>query len=172
MENKVTSNVTKGLIISLILIVLDLVAGFAHFKYASWYRWTGNLVLIAAIIWACISYGAQLNNQVSFGNIFAHGFKTSAVIACILFLYVILSVLVIFPGTKDEVLEQARKQMEAKGNLTDDQVNMALEWTKKSFWPITIAAVVLGTLILGVIASLIGAAVTKKKPSTPFEQQP
>src|SRR4029077_15698586 len=115
MEKKVTSHITKGLIISLILIVLDLIDGFANIRLANWYRWIPLLVLAASLIWACISYGSQNNNNVTFGNVFGHGFKTRVVITCIMVLFTILSFTIIFPETKDAALDQARKQMEEKG---------------------------------------------------------
>ncbi len=171
MEQKVTTPVVKGLVITLILALLDLVAGFAHFKLETWFRWIPTLVLCAAIIWACINYGSQMKNSVTFGDTFAHGFKTSAVVACILVLYTMLSIFLIFPETKDLAIEQARKQMEAKGNITDAQIDQAIEMTKKFFVPFAIGGTLIGTVIVGAIAALIGAAVTKKDPNAQLENQ-
>ena len=171
MEQKVTTPIVKGIVITLILAVLDLVAGFAHFKMEAWYKWGTTIFLCAAIIWACINYGSQLKNNVTFGNAFAHGFKTSAVVACILLIYTLLSIYIIFPDTKDLALEQARKQMEEKGNIPEANIDQAIEMTKKLFLPIAIAGVLLGTLIVGVISALIGAAITKKNPQTELENQ-
>jgi NADH:ubiquinone oxidoreductase subunit 6 (subunit J) len=171
MEQKVTTPVVKGLIITLILAVLDLVGGFAHLKLETWFKWIPTLVLCAAIIWACISYGSQLNGNTTFGNAFAHGFKTSAVVACILILYTLLSIYIIFPETKDLAIEEARKQMEAKGNIPDATIDQALEMTRKFFLPFAIGGALIGTLIVGAIASLIGAAVTKKNPNAELENQ-
>jgi len=169
MEKKVTSHITKGLIISLILIVLDLMAGFANFRYATWYRWLPSILMAIGLIWACISYGSQKDNNVTFGNVFGHGFKTSVVIACITVLFAILSITLIFPETKDIAIEQARKQMEEKGEMSEDMIDKALDITRRMFVPFAILGVVVGTLIVGAIISLIGAAVTKKNPQTPFE---
>jgi amino acid transporter len=171
MEKKVTSPIVKGLLITLLLAIIDLVGGFAHLKTATWYGWISLIILMIAIIWACVSFGTQSNGNVTFGNVFAYGFKTSAVVACILLLYTMLSMFVIFPETKDLALEQARKQMEEKGTLSEAQVDQAVEWTSKFFIPFAMVGVILGTLIFGVIASLIGAAVTKKNPQSPFENQ-
>ncbi|HEX4849457.1 MAG TPA: DUF4199 domain-containing protein [Puia sp.] len=171
MEKKVTSHIVKGLIISLILFVLDLVAGFAGFKYAEWYKWIPGLIMFALFIWACVSYASQMENKVTFGSVFGHGFKTSAVTACVSVIFTILSVLVIFPETREIALDQARKQMEAKGQLTEDQIDNAINITKKMFMPFAIIGVIVFTLLAGAVASLIGAAVVKKNPPTPFENQ-
>jgi hypothetical protein len=172
MEKKVTSHITKGLVIALILFVLDIIAGFAHFKFATWWRWIPSIILLAAIIWACLNFAAQKNHDVTFGNIFGHGFKTSVVVACITIVFSLLSIFLIFPETKDVALEEARKQMEAKGTLSQDMIDQSLEITRKMFVPFAIIGVIVGSLIVGAIASLIGAAVAKKNPQTPFEKQP
>ncbi|HTQ63277.1 MAG TPA: DUF4199 domain-containing protein [Puia sp.] len=172
MEKKVTSHVTKGLIIALVLFVIDIIAGFAHFKFATWYRWLPLLIFLAAIIWACINFAAQKNHDVTFGNIFGHGFKTSVVVACITIIFTLLSIYLIFPETKDLALDEARKQMEAKGNLSQDVIDQSLEFTKKMFVPFAIIGVIFVFLLGGAIASLIGAAIPKKNPQTPFEKQP
>jgi hypothetical protein len=172
MENKITSALNKGVVISLILIVLDLISGFAHFKFESWFKWIPTLVLCAGVIWSCITYGKQNAGNVTFGNVFADGFKTSATVACFMFVYTILSIYVIFPETKDFALEQARKQMEEKGNIPQESIDQALAITRKLFAPLALGFSLVGTLIVGVIAALIGGAVTKKNPQTPFQNQP
>ncbi|MFI5156516.1 MAG: DUF4199 domain-containing protein [Chitinophagales bacterium] len=172
MENKITSHITKGTIIVLITSVIDLIGGFAHVKFETWFKWIPTIVLFAGIIWACINFGNQSNHNVTFGNVFAHGFKTSAVVACLGLIYTLLSMYLIFPETKELALQQAREQMESGGKLTQEQIDAGIEVTKKLFLPIAIAGVILGTLFVGLIASLIGAAATKKNPVTPFDNKP
>jgi len=166
MEKKVVGHVLKGIIISLVLIVLDLVAGFAGFRTATWFRWIPLIILAIALIWACISYGTQMDHNVSFGSTFAHGFKTSVVIACITVIFAIISLTLIFPETKEIALEQARKQMEEQGRR-DQDIEQGMEIVRKGFLTFAILGVVVYTLLVGAIASLIGAAVTKKNPITP-----
>ena len=169
MEKKVTSPLMAGLLISLILIVLDLIGGFTHLKYESWWGWMGGAIILIAIVVVCIAYANQKNNYVTFGNIFGYGFKASAVIAVIILVYSYLSMYLIFPETRDIVLDTARKQMEARGNLSEDQIDQAMEITKKfvNFSPIFGGVF---TLIIGIIGSLLGGAFAKKKPVTPFDQ--
>ena len=170
MQKKVTSALTTALVISLILIVLDLVAGFTHIKFETWWRWIPTVVLCIALIWACINYANQKDNLVTFGNVWGFGFKTSAFVAVITLVYSFLSIYVIFPETRDLVIDESRKQMEAQGKLSEDQIDQALEMTRKFFVVGLVIGVVVGTLIAGALASLLGAAFAKKKPVTPFEQ--
>ena len=64
----------------------------------------------------------------------------------------------------------ARQQMEGQGR-SDEQINTALEVMKKGFWVFGILGVLFSYAIFGAIGSLIGAAITKKNPQTPFEEQ-
>ena len=47
--------------------------------------------------------------------------------------------------------------------MTEEQINMALDMTRKYFNVFMVAGIVFGTLFIGAIFSLIGAAVAKKK---------
>ena len=170
MNKKVTSALTSAIMISLILIVLDLIAGFSNIKFTTWYRWIPTIIFCIGIIIVCISYANQNDNLVTFGNVFGHGFKTTAIIAALMLVYTLLSIYVIFPDTKEKYIDEMRRQMEAKGNLSEDTVNNAVEMTSKFFLVGATIGAVIGTLIGGAIASLLGAAFAKKKPASPFDQ--
>ncbi|MDR3715281.1 MAG: DUF4199 domain-containing protein [Puia sp.] len=169
MEKKITSHITKGLFIVLILALLDVVAGIWDFKLASWFRWIPTLVLFAAVIGSSIHYGSQNNYRVSFGDLFAYGFKTTAVVGCLLIFYTLLSIFVLFPETKEIALQQARSEMERDGKLTEEAINQGLSITRKFFVPFAIAGALFGTILVGALGSLVGAAVTRKNPVSPFE---
>jgi hypothetical protein len=172
MEKKIMTHITKGLIIALVGIVLSVIGYLARIEQESWFRWLSTIITCAAIIWGCVYYANQLDGRVTFGNIFAHGFKISVVITLITIVYFILAIAVLFPEMKDKALETARQKMEEGGKLSEEQINQGIEITKKFFMPFAIGAILFGTLIAGCIASLIGAAVAKKKPVNPLEQLP
>ncbi len=170
MEQKPISPLLKGVIISLLLITVSLVAYFTGQDTASWNRWLSNLLLLGGIIWSCISYGKQLDNNVTFGNVFAHGFKVSSIVTLISILFTILFFLV-FPEIKEKALDLARTEMEKSGNMSDEQIEQGIGLTRKFFYVFTIGVLIFAYMIVGTIASLIGAAVTKKQPRPPFENQ-
>ena len=169
MEKKVVNHITKGIIIALILIVVDIIAGFTNFRYATWYKWVGVVLLVGGVIWACISYGSQMQHNVSFGSVFGHGFKASVVVTCIMVVFSVISLKFIFPETKDLMLDQMRKQMAEQGKMTEEMIDQTVEFMKKGFMTIIILSVIIYLLIAGVVSALIGAAVTKKNPVTPFD---
>ena len=67
-------------------------------------------------------------------------------------------------------METYRKAMEDQGKLSDEQIDKAVEMVDKNFILFTAGGALFMYLILGLIGSLIGAAVTKKNPQTPFDQ--
>lgn len=169
-EQKVMTHVVKGLIVALLLIVLGLVGHFAGFETQAWFRWLPLIILLAAIIWGCTYFSKQLNGYVTFGNVFAHGFKMTAVITIILIVWTAISVTLIFPEMKEKALETARQQMEDRGTMSSAEIDRAVDITQRFFMVITIGYILFGTLIVGAIASLIGAAAAKKKPINPLDQ--
>ncbi|MEX6690048.1 DUF4199 domain-containing protein [Danxiaibacter flavus] len=173
MEKKVTTPVVKGIIITLILIVFGLVIYFTGNMQNKVLGSVQYAILCVGIIWACINYANQMDGYVTFGNIFAHGFKTTAVVIALLSVYTFLALKFIFPDMIDQALEQARKEMESKNQMSDEQIEKGLEIGRKYFVPFVIGGLVLFFAIIGAIGSAIGAAVAKKKPQDPFSvQQP
>jgi cytochrome bd-type quinol oxidase subunit 2 len=87
----------------------------------------------------------------------------------IIFLIIFVSV---FPEIKDKAMDTARKQMEEKQGMSQEQMDAGLGFVKKSFLLFIIIGSIFIYLVAGVISALIGAAVTKKNPQTPFQNQP
>jgi uncharacterized membrane protein YciS (DUF1049 family) len=171
-ETKIMSPQIKGLLIALVVIILHIAGYFTGIGFSTtWYNWVVNLVLLAAIIIACVHFANQKQGFVTFGNVFVHGFKISAVITIIMLVYTLLAFTVLFPDMKEKIFEMQAAQMEKQG-LDDDKMEQATNAMKNFFWPITIGVTIFGTLIWGCIASLIGAAVAKKKKFNPLDQMP
>lgn len=163
MEPTITPISTKGITISLVLIVLALAFYFLDIKQGSPLQYISYAVFIGGIIWAILSYGKQMNYNVTFGNYFAHGFKVTALITAIMVIFIIVFVL-LFPEMKEKAVDAARESM-AKKNLTAEQASAGLEMTRKFFMVFAIAGTLFMYLLIGCIVSLIGAAVAKKQPN-------
>jgi 1,4-dihydroxy-2-naphthoate octaprenyltransferase len=171
MEKKVTTSVTAGVIISLIIIVISVLGYVLNLDQQTWFRWISVLLFIGGIIYTCINYANQMDGNVTFGNTFAFGFKTSAVVTCLVLLFSIIFIS-IFPDIKDKAMDVARKQMEEKNQLSQEQIDNGIAFAKKSFMLFLILGVIFLYLIFGLLSSLVGAAIAKKNPQTPFQNQP
>jgi len=170
-ENKIMSPQIKGLLIALIVIILGIAGYFTGLGFSSWYNWVVNAIMFAAIIIACVHFANQKQGYVTFGNVFLHGFKITAVIAIIVLVYSLLAFTVLFPDMKEKMFEMQQAQMEKQG-LDDDKLEQGMTMMKKYFMIFLVIGVIFGTLIWGCIASLIGAAVAKKKKFNPLDQIP
>ena len=170
-ENKIMSPQIKGLLIALIVIILGIVGYFTELGFSTWYNWVVNAIMFAAIIIACVHFANQKQGFVTFGNVFLHGFKITAVIAIIVLVYTLLAFTVLFPDMKEKIFEMQQAQMEKNG-LDDDKLEQGMTMMKKYFMIFLVIGVIFGTLIWGSIASLIGAAVAKKKKFNPLDQIP
>lgn len=171
METKITSHVVKGVIIALLLIAFGLITYLTGQLANKSLQYIQYVILIGGIIWSCTTYAKQLNGNVTFGNVFANGFKTTAVITVLLCIYTFIAMKLLFPEMPDKILVEAKKSMQEK-NLSDEDIDKALKMTRDYLVPFAIGGILLMFSIVGAIASLIGAGVAKKKPQDPFAQQP
>ena len=168
-ENKIMSAQIKGLLIALIVIVLGIVGYYTELGFNNWFNWAVNGIMFVAVIIACVHFAKQKDGYVTFGNVFMHGFKITSVIAAIVLIYSLLAFTVLFPDMKERMFEMQQAQMEKQG-FDDDKMEQGMAFMKKYFMIFLVLGVIFGTLIWGSIASLIGAAVAKKKPVNPMTQ--
>lgn len=167
MENQVTTHIVKGVILSAISIVFAIIVYVFNLYEMSVLSYLNYAVFLGGLIYGAILFSNQNNNNVTFGNIFAHGFKTTAVVIVITSIYTILSFKVLFPDMLDKVLEISRKKMAENPKMTDEMIEQAMSMTKKFFIPFALGGTIIGTGILGAIGAAIGAGVAKKNPN-PF----
>jgi hypothetical protein len=172
MKKKSSDYLAKGLMLALVLIVVDLIGGFAHLRFESWFKWLSTIISAVAIIVFCIQFGKQQTDAVTFGKVFGYGFRISLVVSAIMVIYSLLSFYVIFPELVDQILTKTRTDLQAAGKLTDDQIDTSISMTKKFLQPVPLAIFVfLASLFFDTIASLLGAACTKKTDPDVFQNK-
>lgn len=169
MEKKVTSPAVKGIIISLLLIVYALGIQLLDLSKNRGLGAIQFLLFVGAVIWSGIYYAKQMEGNVTFGNVFSHSFKVTAAIAAIMVVFTAILLKFISPEQLEQGIQEARADMEAK-NMSDDQIDNAINITRKFAFPFAIAGVLIMFMFVGLIASLIGAGVAKKNPRDPFAQ--
>ena len=167
-QKKPMTHFVAASVIAAVLIVYTLILQLTGLWKNPSMAWISYLLMVAGLIIFIIQYGNALNNRVTFGNLFSYGFKTTALLALIMIAFTIILFL-IFPDIKQKMVETARQRMEER-NTPDDQIEKGIEMWQKMFWVFTIGGIILVYAIVGAIGSLIGAAVTKKKPVNPLDQ--
>ena len=167
MENQITTHIVKGLILSVISIVFSIVIYVFNLYEMSALSFVNYAIFIGGLVYGAVLYSNQNGHNVTFGNLFAHGFKTTAVVIVITSVYTVLAFKVLFPDMLDKVLEISRKKMLENPKMTDEMIEQAMTMTKKFFIPFALGGAIIGTGFIGAIGSLLGAAVAKKNPN-PF----
>jgi Protein of unknown function (DUF4199) len=171
MEKKPISHFIAGVIVAGLIIIYTIILYFTGMQTNQAMGWVSYAILIVGIMYFVQAYGKANNYHLTFGNLFAYGFKSAAFSALIVIAFSVIFNL-IFPEFKEKIFETARQNMEAQGKYTDDQINTGMEVTRKFFMVFIIAGSLFFFAIFGAIGSLIGAAITKKIVSeSPFENQ-
>ena len=170
MDKQITSHIVKGAILGGISILFSIIIYVFNLYTTQWLGYLSYAVFTGGIIYGNILFANQNDNNVTFGNIFAHGFKTTAVTIVISVLYTVLALYILFPDMVDKIIELSRVEMAKNPKLTDEMIEQGIAMTKKLFLPFAIAGAIFGTGFLGAIGSLIGAGVAKKNPVDPFKQ--
>ncbi len=161
----IKSNAIKfGIIGGLGGVIVSLILFFANLQYESWSKWLQSIVMIVAIIAGIRAIAdANKNKLVPFGSLFSGGMLITVIISVISIIYFLVYSNLIETNFIDNLLEVSRKQMAEKG-LSEEQVDAAIEMSKKFMSPAIMTVIsLISSLIMGAIVSLIGAAIFKKE---------
>jgi hypothetical protein len=169
MKKKITTPVLAGLILSLIVIVLSLGMYFTGNYLETWAQYVSWAALLVGIIWAVINHAREKENNVTYGQLFAFGFKVAAVVACITIMYTLLSGL-IFPDMKEKILEISRQRAMARPGATPEVVDRGMEMFENHYTLWLVTGIIFFDLVVGAVASLIAATIPKKNPISPFDE--
>jgi len=164
-----TKIATKWAIINLFTsIILTYVIQFISTDPNSPLKYLGYLPFIIFLILAQKEYKDQLGGFLTFGQGFSAGFRYAVFTSLLLAVFTYVYLAFLSPEIMVKAAEDARTQMEAKGNMSAEQIDKAVSITKTA-GPI-IGAFFLAILdtIIGIIVSLIGASIFKKERS-PFD---
>lgn len=127
-------------------------------------------VIIAALLTLGIREFKKLNGgYLTIGEGVGLGALLSAVSGILSSAYSVLYTTVIDPSVREQILNQVRAKMEDQGNLTDEQIDQALEISQKFQTPgLQLIFGILGSILVGVIFSLIISAIMRHKKDNPF----
>jgi hypothetical protein len=168
-QKKPMSHFTTGLIIAAVLIIYSMILTFMDLTGNQALGYISLLLLLVGIIFFVTQYGKSVDHTASFGQLFSFGFKSTAIATIVVIAFQLIFFL-IFPEYKEKILDISREAMLKQGNIPEAQIEQSLEMVKKFFWVGLIGGALFMNLVVGAIASLIGAGITKKIPQSPFQQ--
>ncbi len=167
---KATSNTTKvvikwALIYVVTAIVVIFLYQFSNLSLNSPVRYLSNIPFIAFLLLAQKEFKEQQGGYIKFGEAFSAGFKYALFAGLILAVFMYIYVGFVNPELLAKSVEEQRDKMMEKNGLSSEQVDTAIEVSKKYGAIIASVSQVIGSAIFGVIISLIGAAIFKKERS-------
>jgi hypothetical protein len=168
-QKKPVSHFVAGVILAAIVCIYSTALNFMGMAQNKALGWLAYLLFAVVLIIFISMYGKARNNEVTFGNLFSYGFKATAFATLIIIVFLI-AFFVALPEYKTKILEIAQKNMEDQGKMTDEQIQKAVGWFSNNFYLFMCGGALFMYLLCGAISSLIGAAITKKKPYNPVDQ--
>ncbi|WP_426587698.1 DUF4199 domain-containing protein [Mucilaginibacter sp. R-33] len=131
-------------------------------------KYLNFLPFIAFLLLTQKEYKDQLGGYITYGEGFLSGFLYAIFTGVFVAVFTYVYYAILSPEMVNKALTASRAQMEAKGNLSQDQIDNALSMVSKYFAVIATVSVVFIYAIFGAIVSLISAAVFKNERS-PFD---
>lgn len=155
------SHIAKGFIAAAILITFHVAGIFLRYSDKIWSVPVMGCLLMALVIFGCILFSKQAKDPVTFNLVFTHGFKMTAVVTCIFFVYILLAINVLFPSMVDQMVQTAIDEAKKDRNYSEDYVKQNMEKAKSVAKVMISAGSVLAVMVVGVIGDLIGSMVAQ-----------
>jgi hypothetical protein len=148
-------------------IIITYVIQFANLDPNSPVKYIGLIPFFGFLLLTQKEYKDQLGGFMTFGQGFLSGFLYSVFTGILSAIFLYLYYAVLSPEMVEKTVASAQAQLEAKG-MSQEQIDAAMNITRKYFAVIGAVSAVFGSAIMGVIGALIGAAIFKKERS-PFD---
>jgi hypothetical protein len=150
-----------GMLTGLVSILFSFGLNVMH-QESSPLRYVSFVILIGGLVLAMNNFKQHNRGFMSYGQGMGIGAVLSAVVGAIsgIFAYVYMNF--IDPDMLGRITEKMRVDMEARGGLSDEQIDQAVAMSSKFMnGPVMVGAALLGTLLIGVLLSLVISAIIK-----------
>jgi hypothetical protein len=167
METSATSASTTsvglryGLLTGLLGVIISFVLNISHLEQSP-AKWLSLIVMIGGIILGQKAF-KQANGQfMSYGQSLGVGMTIAGVSSVLSAVFSYIYVTFIDPEMTARILDKTRADMEARGNMSDAQIDQAMHWTSMFVQgPALVGIALVGGIIMGLLVSLITSAVLK-----------
>lgn len=166
-EKKPIHHTVAGSLVALALVLASAVLSFTNGASAgAGVGWIGILVMVGGLVYFIQQYGKAVAYRATFGDYFNYGFKATTMIVLLYVIYLLILSFTV-PDIKQAAIDASRTQLKAQGAASEKEIENMMEMAGKHFWVLLIGTSVFLFAFIGAIASLIGAALTKKLPKNP-----
>jgi hypothetical protein len=151
-----------GLLTGLVSVIVSFGIYALQLEQNAAVRFLTMAVLVVGIILAMRSFKEQNAGFMDYGQGLGVGMIVSGVVGLLSAAFMYVYTTFVDPEMMTRVMDKARADLEAKGTMTDAQIDQAMAMSSKfTTGPFMLLFAVVGTLVLGLIISLIAAAFVK-----------
>ena len=147
-------------LVSILLFLILTVSGLNAFDN-SW-SWIGMVISVALVFLAHKNFKDSGNGYMSYGQGVGIAFWITLTSVVINLVVTYAYVSFIDTGAMDLFYDKQAEEMAKKG-MADDQIDMAVSWTKTLFWPMYL----FGGMFFGILVGVIVSIFTQKKNPEP-----
>ncbi|MBS1505685.1 MAG: DUF4199 domain-containing protein [Bacteroidetes bacterium] len=158
-----------GLIMGVIGIALFVIFIVANVDVQGPARWLNVVVLAVVVFLAHKNFKDNGDGFMTIGQGLGIGFWLSLVSSALSSVFTFVYVKFIDTGFIQLMMDKQREAMEAKGNLTEEQIDQAMNMTSKFMTPelMVVFGLIFG-VIMGLLVALVVSLFTQKKNPDPF----
>jgi hypothetical protein len=150
-----------GLLTGLISIIISFGLFAAHMEQSP-LRFISFAVLVGGLVMAMRHFKENNHGFMSFGEGVGVGAVLSAVVGVLSAIFTYVYMNFIDTDVVTRMMDKARSDMEARGGLTDEQIDQGMAMAGKFMnGPIMMAIVVVSSLLMGLLLSLVVSAIIK-----------
>ena len=158
-----------GLMTGAAIIIYSLLLYITNLYMTDALGYIGYIILLGGMFWGTLEFRKKTETGfIAYGQAFSSCFLIGIIAGVLVSVYMFIFAQYIHPGFVGEVLEKTRIKLQEK-NMTEDQIDAALEWTRKFTTPMMM--LIFGFLAYAVFSAILGliAAIFLKKvdPNTP-----
>lgn len=159
-----------GLITGITLIIYSTILYTLSQTTNTWLSLIIYAILIGGLILGMREYRLANEGYMTYGQGLGLGTQLAAIAGFLSSCFTVFYTQIIDTGFQERLTEQVREQMEEKGNLSDEQIDQAVEMMQKFQSPgLQFFFGLLGTILIGLIFSLVIAAFIRRNKTNPFD---
>lgn len=150
-----------GLLTGLVSIIISFGINASHLE-TSPLRYLTSVVLIAGIVMAQREFKARNAGFMEYGQGLGVGTILSTVVGLLSAVFTYVYTNFVDPDMMARTMEKVRADMEAKGTMSDAQIDQAMTISSKfTSGPVMLIFIIVGSIVIGLIISLITSAFIK-----------
>lgn len=163
------NSLNYGVMLGIVIIIISLLLYVFNLNDQTFAQYLSLAIIIAGIIIGILNYRKKINGGfISYGQSLGSGVLIGLFASIVFSIYSIIFFKFIDPDMVNTILKKAHDSMlERNPNMTDDELEMAMSWTRKFMNPFIMAITsTIWLTFMSFIASLIISIFTQKKDNS------